>query len=56
VVSSRPIHREYAVTQKGEMIESILELLAEFSMKYEPKIIFNDGRSREMKEVLGDNI
>src|SRR3954453_19118161 len=55
VVSSRPVQTEYAVTEKGKMMEPMLELLAEFSMKYEPHVIFKDGIQRDLTELLGDN-
>jgi len=38
IISNRPIQTEYSVTEKGKMIEPILEKLAEFSMKYEPEV------------------
>lgn len=53
VVSSRPVQTEYFVTEKGMMIEPLLEVLAEFSMKYEPKIIFKDGKQRNLEGLLG---
>jgi hypothetical protein len=38
------------------MVEPILEALADISLKYEPKVIFKDGRSRDRSELLGDNV
>jgi DNA-binding HxlR family transcriptional regulator len=55
VVSSRPVQTEYTVTGKGKMIEPILELLAEFSMRYEPKVIFKAGNQRDLEELFGNN-
>jgi DNA-binding HxlR family transcriptional regulator len=55
VVSSRPLQTEYYVTEKGKMIEPILELLAEYSMRHEPKVIFKDGKERSMGELFGNN-
>jgi DNA-binding HxlR family transcriptional regulator len=55
VVSSRPVQTEYTVTGKGKMIEPILELLAEFSMRYEPKVIFKAGKQRDLEELFGNN-
>jgi DNA-binding HxlR family transcriptional regulator len=55
VVSSRPVQTEYTVTGKGKMIEPILELLAEFSMRSEPKVIFKDGKHRDLEELFGNN-
>jgi DNA-binding HxlR family transcriptional regulator len=42
VVSRRPVHTEYAVTDNGLMVEPILEALTDISLKYEPKVIFKD--------------
>jgi DNA-binding HxlR family transcriptional regulator len=56
VVSNRPIQTEYSVTEKGKMIEPILEFLADFSMKYEPKVTFKDGKQRDFEAVFGNNI
>lgn len=56
VVSNRPVQTEYSISGKGKMIEPILELLAEFSMRYEPKVIFKDGKQRDMEELFGNNI
>ena len=56
VVSGRPVQTEYMVTEKGKKIEPILELLAEFSMEYEPKITFKDGKQRNFERVYGSNV
>lgn len=56
VVSGRPVQTEYMVTEKGKKIEPILELLAEFSMEYEPKITFKDGKQRDFEGVFGSNV
>jgi len=55
VVSKRPVQTEYVVTEKGRTIEPILELLAEFAMKYEPRVIFKDGKQRDFEGVFGNN-
>jgi DNA-binding HxlR family transcriptional regulator len=56
VTSSRPVQTEYFITEKGKMIEPILELLANFSMHYEPKITFRDGKERGFEGVFGANV
>lgn len=55
VISSRPVQTEYTVTGKGKMIEPILERLAEFSMRYEPKVIFKDGKQQDFEGLFGNN-
>ena len=54
VISSRPVKTEYSITEKGKTLEPVLELLAEFSMKYEPKIIFKDGKQKDFEDVFGN--
>jgi len=56
VSSNRPVQTEYFVTEKGKIIEPMLELLAEFSMRSEPKVIFKDGKQRDFEAVFGNNI
>jgi DNA-binding HxlR family transcriptional regulator len=51
----RPLQTEYSMTEKGKTLEPILELLGEFSMKYEPKIIFKDGKQRDFEGLFGKN-
>jgi DNA-binding HxlR family transcriptional regulator len=46
VIRGRPIQTEYSLTEKGKTLEPVLDLLGEFSMKYEPKIIFKDWKQR----------
>jgi DNA-binding HxlR family transcriptional regulator len=55
VVSSRPLQTEYHLTEKGKMIGPILELLAEFSMRYEPNVILKDEKQRDFKGLFGSN-
>jgi DNA-binding HxlR family transcriptional regulator len=47
-ISARPVQIEYYVTEKGKMMEPMLELMAEFFMKYEPEVIFEDGKQYDM--------
>ena len=54
VISTRPVQIEYSLTEKGKTLEPILELLAEFSMRYHPKIIFKDGKQRDFEGVFGN--
>ena len=54
VISNRPVQTEYSITEKGKTLEPVLELLAEFSMKYEPKIIFKDGKLKDFEDVFGN--
>jgi DNA-binding HxlR family transcriptional regulator len=56
VISTKPVHTEYSITEKGKMLEPVLELLGEFSMRYEPTIIFKDGKPRDFEGVFGSNI
>ena len=51
VVSSRPVQTEYHLTEKGKMIGPMLELLAEISMRYEPKVKLNEVKERDLKNV-----
>ena len=55
VVSSRPVQTEYHLTEKGKMIGPMLELLAEFSMRHEPKIKLKNEKQLDPEE-LGNNI
>jgi DNA-binding HxlR family transcriptional regulator len=53
VISTKPTLTEYSITEKGKMLEPVLELLAEFSMKHEPTIIFKDKKQRNLEGVFG---
>ena len=46
IITGRPIHTEYSVTDKGMALEPILAQLAIFSSRYEPKTVFKDERPR----------
>lgn len=54
VIQNRPVQTAYSITEKGKTLEPVLELLAEFSMKYEPKIIFKDGKLKDFEDVFGN--
>ena len=54
VIPNRPVQTAYSITEKGKTLEPVLELLAEFSMKYEPKIIFKDGKQKDFEDVFGN--
>lgn len=56
VISTNPLQTEYLVTEKGKTLEPILELLGEFSMRYESRVIFNDAKPRDLKDVFGSNV
>ena len=53
VISTKPTLTEYSITEKGKMLKPVLELLAEFSMKHEPTIIFKDKKQRNLEGVFG---
>ena len=52
VISTKPVQIEYSLTKKGRMFEPILRLLGELSVKYEPKVIFKDGKPRGPEGVF----
>lgn len=56
IISKRPLQVTYSLTEKGKTLEPILEILAEFSMKYQPKTIFKDEQPKTMKRVFGTEI
>jgi DNA-binding HxlR family transcriptional regulator len=56
VISTKPVQIEYSLTKKGEMFEPVLKLLGEFSVKYEPAVIFKDGKPRGPEGVFGRNV
>jgi DNA-binding HxlR family transcriptional regulator len=56
VISTKPVQIEYSLTKKGRMFEPILRLLGELSVKYEPKVIFKDGKPRGPEGVFGRNV
>ena len=56
VISTKPVQIEYSLTKKGKMFEPVLKLLGEFSVKYEPAVIFKDGKPRGPEGVFGRNV
>jgi DNA-binding HxlR family transcriptional regulator len=48
-----PPRVEYAVTEKGRAVESLLEQMAAFSMYFYPDMVFEDGKPRTFKEFFG---
>ena len=51
IVSEYPIRIEYNLTDLGRAFEPVLLSAAPFSMKYMPKIVFKDGKSRVPSEL-----
>ena len=56
VISTKPAQTEYSVTEKGKALEPVLELLGDFSMRYEPMVIFKDAKPRGFEGVFGSNV
>src|ERR671912_729881 len=46
IVSEYPVRVQYSLTDIGKGFEPVILSAASFSMKYMPKIVFNDGKSR----------
>ena len=46
IISEYPIRVEYNLTDLGRAFEPVLLSAAAFSMKFMPKIVFKDGKSR----------
>jgi DNA-binding HxlR family transcriptional regulator len=46
IVSEYPVKVEYSLTDLGRGFEPVLISAASFSMKYMPRTVFKDGRSR----------
>ena len=53
VTQQRPLQVEYSLTKKGNALDSILALMAEFSFQYEPEKIFRDKKPRHVKQYFG---
>jgi DNA-binding HxlR family transcriptional regulator len=49
IVSEYPVKVEYSLTDLGRGFEPVLLSAASFSMKYMPRTVFKDGRSRTPK-------
>lgn len=45
--------REYTLNEKGNMLEPVLELLGEFSMRFESATVFEDGKPLDFEDVFG---
>jgi len=56
VTQGRPLKVEYALTEKGNALNSILCHIAEFSAQYEPEKIFKDKKPRHMSKYFGTEI
>ena len=56
LISTKPVQTEYSVTKKGKTLEPVLELLGEFSMRYEAVVIFKDSKPRDFEGVYGRNV
>lgn len=52
VEAGTPVKIEYAVTEKGNALKSIMMQMAEFSMKYCAKDVFKDGKPRTVEQVF----
>ena len=53
VFHETPVRIEYTLTEKGMALESILNQMAVFSMRYCAKDVFKDGKARKFEEVYG---
>ena len=53
VFHETPVRIEYTLTEKGKALESILDEMAAFSMKYCAKDVFKDRKARKLEEVYG---
>lgn len=47
-----PPRVEYTITEKGEALKPVIMSMAEFSMKYCCKEVFEDGKPRTPKQVF----
>ena len=56
VTQKRPLQVEYALTEKGNALNSILAQLGEFTFQYEPEKIFEDKKPRHVKQYFGTEI
>jgi len=56
VTQQRPLQVEYSLTKKGNALDPILALMAEFSFQYEPEKIFRDKKPRHVKQYFGTEI
>lgn len=56
VLHERPIGVEYTLTEKGELLQPILDQMASFSIQNCAKEIFKDGKVRKLEDVYGYNL
>ncbi len=54
--NEKPVRVEYQPTEKGLALQTILDTMAAYSLKYCSKDVFKDGKPREFKEVYGREI
>ncbi len=52
IISKYPVRVEYKLTERGRELGKILLLAAAFSMQQLPKIVFEDGVSRDLETIL----
>ena len=52
VVTQYPVRIEYSLTEMGKGFEPVLLSAASFSMKYMPRTVFKDGKSRTPDQLL----
>jgi DNA-binding HxlR family transcriptional regulator len=52
VVTQYPVRIEYNLTEMGKGFEPVLLSAASFSMKYMPRTVFKDGKSRTPDQLL----
>lgn len=52
IYAETPPRVEYTITEKGMALKPVLMSMAEFSMKYCSKEVFEDGRPRTPKQVF----
>ena len=52
IVSEYPVRLEYSLTDLGKGFEPVLLSAASFAMKYMPKTVFKDGKTRTPREIL----
>ena len=54
IIPCRPVQTEYSLTDKGMALERVLEEIAAFSTRYEPKSVFKDGIPKiSVKHLFG---
>ena len=56
ITSESPIHVEYRLTELGRRLEPVLCSAAAFSIEALPKLVFKNGKPRDLRAVLGPNV